>query len=102
MECKSFLSDFLYYTFCSTNYMYLNFFPILNFDYFIKKVKKKKNVTRNKKIFVFVYTYSTPCPLRALFFPRHTTFFNMNKRQNPFLLFEYFFLKEKTKNIALK
>ena len=57
---------FVPYTFCSTIYMYLIFFSYFKFWLFYKESQKK--------IFVLVYMYSTPCPLRALFFPRRTAF----------------------------
>ena len=78
---------FLYYTFCSTNYMYLTFFFILNFNYFIRKVKKY--VTRKKNICIHLYVFQTVSIKSTFFFPRHTTFFNMNKTTE-------------TKNIAFK
>ena len=85
---------FVPYTFCSTIYMYLIFFSYFKFWLFYKESKKKNICTR---LYVF-HTVS----IKSTFFSKAYCFFNMNNRRNPFLLFEYFFLKEKTKNIALK
>ena len=70
---------FLYYTFCSTNYMYLTFFFILNFNYFIRKVKKY--VTRKKNICIHLYVFQTVSIKSTFFFQGILLFLIWIKRQ---------------------